>query len=167
MSLEMMGLDPVPLVHALSILLWQLRCLCQWRRLWCFCYNWNRFNWWRCSVCRVLTKRSQVQSWSTHRIILAPIILIYHFVSPSFKLTIKIIMVLCLCLAYSIHFSFNNIMTMQEPVGAIRRPSNSGSGDKEWPYLICCVDGRQLKINEVWTIGEDGITPEVYSTTHV
>ena len=41
--------------------------------------------------CRVCTKRIRVQIWSTHRIILVPIILIFH---PSFKISFSIIVFL-------------------------------------------------------------------------
>ena len=101
---------------------------------------------------------------STHRIILAPKILIYHFVSPSFKFTFKIIVVLCLRPAQSICCSFTIIMAKREPVGFIRQSSGYGSGDKEGPKFIRCVDGRQPEIHEVWNFGEDSVIPEVHLT---
>ena len=89
-----------------------------------------------------------------------------EFLSQS-QFTFKSIVVICIRLAYSICCSFTNIMPRQDPVGYICRPSDSGSGDKDGPDFIRCFDVRQPKIHEVWTFGEDGITPEVYSTTHV
>ena len=88
--------------------------------------------------------------------------IICHFVSPSFKFTFKIKVVLCLRLAHSIRCSFTNIMTTQEPVGSVYWTSKSGSGYEYGPNLIRCVDGRQSKIYEVWTFGEDGVTPKVH-----
>ena len=122
-----------------SILLWQLCWSCQWRRIWNFCSDWNRLNWWHCSIGHVRTKRSRVQSWSTHMIILAPKILNF---SPSSKIAFKIIVVLCLRLAHYIRYSFTNIMPRGDPVGAILWPSDSGSGDEDGPQFIRCVDGQ-------------------------
>ena len=58
-------------------------------------------------------------------------------------------------------------MPIQYPVRAIRRPSYSGSRDKDGPEFIRFVDGLQPKIHEVWTLGEDDVTPEVHLTAHV
>ena len=58
-------------------------------------------------------------------------------------------------------------MARQEPVGAIRRPSDYGSGDKDVPEFIRCDDGRDPEMYEVWTFGEDGVTPEVHPTARV
>ena len=76
-------------------------------------------------------------------------------------------MVICLRFAHSMGCSFVNIMSRREPFGACRRPSASGSGDDDVPNFIRCVDGRYPKIHEVWTFGEDGVTPEVYQTACV
>ena len=94
-----------------------------------------------------------------YRIILVPKILNF---SPSFKITFNIIVVLCLYLAHYIRCSFTNIMPRRDPVGAIHWPSDSGSGNEDRPQCICCGDGRQPKINEVWNFGEDVVTPEVH-----
>ena len=94
-------------------------------------------------------------------------ILIYHFVSPSFKFTFKIIVVLCLHLAHSISCSFTNIMPRRDPVRSICWPSDYGSGYKDGPELICCVEGRQPQIHEVWIFGENGDTLEVFPTARV
>ena len=56
---------------------------------------------------------------------------------------------------------------MQESVGFMRHQSNSGSGGKDGPQLINCVDGHQTKILEVWTFIEDGFTREVHPTAWV
>ena len=131
MSLKMTGLDPVLLVRAFSVLLWKFRWSCQWLSLWCLCFDWNQVNGWFFSVGFVCTKRSRVQRWSTHRIILAPKILIYHFVSTSFKFNFKIIVFLCLRTAHYMCCSFTNIISRKDPVGAICRSSASVSGDED------------------------------------
>ena len=53
-------------------------------------------------------------------------------------------------------------MPRLEPVRDIFRNSDSGCGDYDGPKFICCVDGRQPDIHEVWTFGEDGVTLEVH-----
>ena len=58
-------------------------------------------------------------------------------------------------------------MAGKETVGAICWRSNPGSGDKDGPKFIRCVDGWELQIYEVWTFGEDGVTPEVHLTEQV
>ena len=45
--------------------------------------------------------------------------------------------------------------------------SNSGSGGEDIPVFICCVNVQQPKIHEVWTYGEDVVTPEVHPTAGV
>ena len=94
-------------------------------------------------------------------IILAPKILIYHFISPSFKFTLQIIVVLCIRTDHSICCRFAYIMARRELVRATRPPSNSCGGDEDGPKFIRCVDRRQPKFHEVWTFGEDGVTREV------
>ena len=98
---------------------------------------------------------------------MAPKILIYHFVSPTFKFTFKIISVLCLRPAHSIHYSFTITIAMGEPVASMCRLANYGSGGKYGLEFIRCVDRRQPKIHEVWTYGEDGVTPKVHPTARV
>ena len=51
-----------------------------------------------------------------------------------------------------------------EPVRALFRPSDSGCGYDDGLQFIHCVDKRQPEIHEVWTFGEDGVTPEVHLT---
>ena len=58
-------------------------------------------------------------------------------------------------------------MSRQEPVGDIRRPSDSGSGDKDRLEFIRCVDGLLSEIHEVWTFGEEGVIREVHLTARV
>ena len=58
-------------------------------------------------------------------------------------------------------------MARRGPFGAIRRPSNSGSGDKDGPQFFRCVDRQQPKIYEVWSFGEDGVTHKVHLITRV
>ena len=48
------------------------------------------------------------------------------------------------------------------PVGAICWPLDSSCGDADRSKFFCCVDGRDPKVNEVWILGEDGVTPEVH-----
>ena len=55
-------------------------------------------------------------------------------------------------------------MTRREPVGSIRWPSDSGSGDSEGPEFIRCVDGRETHIHEFWAFGDYGVTREFQST---
>ena len=80
---------------------------------------------------------------------------------------LKYIVVIFLRPVHSIRCSFTNVMARWEPVGAICWPSNSGSGEKDGPEFIRCVDRRQPKIHKVWTFGEDGITSEVHPTARV
>ena len=49
----------------------------------------------------------------------------------------------------------------------MRCRSNSGSGGKDGPKFICCVEGRQPQIREVWNFGEDGVTCAVHLTARV
>ena len=58
-------------------------------------------------------------------------------------------------------------MSMPDPVGGTCWPSNYGCGDADKSKFICCVDGRNTKVNEVWVWGEDGITPEVHPALRV
>ena len=58
-------------------------------------------------------------------------------------------------------------MAGREPVGAIRRSSNSVSGYEDRPKFIRCVDGRKPQVHEVWTFGEDGLIPKVHLTARV
>ena len=44
-------------------------------------------------------------------------------------------------------------MAGQELFGAIRRRSDSSSGDEYVPQFIQFVDGRDPQIHEVWTFG--------------
>ena len=54
-------------------------------------------------------------------------------------------------------------MPRHEPVGGdINQPFNSGSGGRDGLQFIRCVVGRQTEIHEVWTFGDNGITPEVH-----
>ena len=55
-------------------------------------------------------------------------------------------------------------MPRLDPVGAICQPSKSGCGDNGGPQFICCVDGRQPKIQKVCIFREDGVTPKVRPT---
>ena len=96
-----------------------------------------------------------------------PKILIYHFVSPSFKFNFKIIVILCLRLGHSIRCIFTNTMAMWEPIRTVRCQANYGSRGKDGPKFISCVDGRQAKVHEVWTFAEDGGTREVHLTEPV
>ena len=172
MSLTMMGLTPVPLVRMLfSFSLWRIcwscwwfRWSCSWCRVWRFCSDRNLVNWWRCSVGRVCTKRSRVQKWLTHRIIMAPKILIPP---PSFKINFGTIILLWPCSAHPIRCNFTNKIARQEPVVSIDRPSDSGSGDEYGPKFIRCMDGREPHIHKVWTFGEDGVMCEVHPTAWV
>ena len=113
---------------------------------------------------RVCTKRSQVQSWSTRRIILAPKILIFP---PGFKISFSIIFSLWPCPYHSICCNFTNNMDVWEPVGDNLWRSNSGCGDEDWPEFIWCVDVREPQFHEVWTLGEDSVTPECHPTERV
>ena len=58
-------------------------------------------------------------------------------------------------------------MARRELVGDIHQPSNYGRGDEDIPECICCVDGQQPEIHEVWTFGEGGVAPEVHPTARI
>ena len=58
-------------------------------------------------------------------------------------------------------------MARWEPVGAIRRHFASGSWDEDRTKFICCVDGRQPEIHEVYTFREDVVTREDHPTARV
>ena len=122
----------------ISILLCKFRWSCQWQRIWSF--------------------------WSTHRNIFPLKILNF---SHIFKITFKIIVVLCLHFAHSVRCSLFNIIPRLDPVGAICQPSKSGFGDNGGPQFICCVDVHESKVNEVWNLGEDDVTPKVHPTARV
>ena len=53
-------------------------------------------------------------------------------------------------------------MLIYDPVGAIRQPFNYGSGDDDGLEFIRFVGGKQPEIHEVWTFGDDRITPKVH-----
>ena len=98
---------------------------------------------------------------------MAPKILIDHFVSPGFKNTFKIIVVICLSPAHSIRCSFTITIDTQDLVGYMPCQANYGSGGEDGPEFIHCVDGRQTQIHEVWNFGENGVTREVCSTVRI
>ena len=58
-------------------------------------------------------------------------------------------------------------MSTPDPVGANRSPSDSSCGDADKSNSICCVDGREPEVNEVWILGYDRLTPEVNPTAQV
>ena len=58
-------------------------------------------------------------------------------------------------------------MPISDPVGSIYQPFNYGSGANDVLEFIPCVGGRQPEIHEVWTFGDDGITPEVHPFARV
>ena len=58
-------------------------------------------------------------------------------------------------------------MSMPDPVGATHWPSDSSCGDADISKCIRCVDGRNPEVNEVWVLGEDGVTPEFHPTAQV
>ena len=58
-------------------------------------------------------------------------------------------------------------MLMPDSVGAICWPSRTGCWNADRYQFICCVDGRETKVHEVWILGEDGVTPEVHPTVQV
>ena len=126
-----------------SILLWKFCWSFKWRRLWHICSDWNRVNMWHYSVGRVRTKRSWVQRWSTCIIILAPKILILPL---SFKISFSNLVLLWPFPTHFIRWNFTNMMAGREPVGAICWSSNSGSGDKDRPKFIWCVDRQDSQI---------------------
>ena len=58
-------------------------------------------------------------------------------------------------------------MSIPDPVGATRWPSDSGCGDSDRSKFISCADGREAEVNEVWILGEDGVTPNIHPTARV
>ena len=58
-------------------------------------------------------------------------------------------------------------MTIREKVGSIHQPFNSGSGYDYGLEFIGCVGGRQPEIHEVWTFGDDKISPEYHPFARV
>ena len=55
-------------------------------------------------------------------------------------------------------------MSMTDPVRDTRWTPNSGCGDDDRSNFIRCVDRQDPEVNEVWILGEDGVTPEVHTT---
>ena len=53
---------------------------------------------------------------------------------------------------------------MPDPSGATRWNFDSSCGDADRSKFICCVDGHEPKVNDVWILGEDGVTPEFRPT---
>ena len=58
-------------------------------------------------------------------------------------------------------------MPRPESVVDICQPSDSGSGDDDGLGFIWFVGGQQTEIYEVWTFGDNRITPEVHPTARV
>ena len=58
-------------------------------------------------------------------------------------------------------------MPIRKPVRAIRKPFKYGSGANDRLEFILCAGGRQPEIHEVWTFGDNGITPKVHSFARV
>ena len=58
-------------------------------------------------------------------------------------------------------------MPRHEPVGVIWKAFNSGNGADDGLGFIRCVGGRQPEIYEVWTFGDDRITPKVHPFVRV
>ena len=58
-------------------------------------------------------------------------------------------------------------MARREPVGYIRQPSNSGSGDAEVPEFIQCLDVREPQVHEVWDFGDNGVARQVHPKARV
>ena len=58
-------------------------------------------------------------------------------------------------------------MARWDPVGSIRRPSDSGSSYAEITEFIRCVDGQEPQIHEVWTLGSKGFMYKVHLTAKV
>ena len=58
-------------------------------------------------------------------------------------------------------------MSMLDLVGATCWLSGSGCGGADRSKFICCVDGRKPEVNEVWILGEYGVTPKVRPTALV
>ena len=87
--------------------------------------------------------------------------------SHSFKITFLNIVAVFSCFARYVRCSFFNVMSMLYPVRAMCWPSDSGCGDAEISKFISCVDKRDPKVNAVWILDEDVITPEVHPTARV
>ena len=178
MSLTMMGLIPVPLVHALLLFVLMVPLFMLETPLdllenpsvvsvaWglAFFPDRNRVNWWQCSVGNVRTKGSWVQRRLTHRNILAPKILVFP---PSLKISFVTIVLFWPRPAHSNRCNFSKNMTQRRKFGSIRRPSKSGRRVSKGPEYIRCVDGREPQIYEVWCFGSDSITPEVHPIAQV
>ena len=58
-------------------------------------------------------------------------------------------------------------MYMPDPVRDNRWPFDSGCRDTDRSKFICCFDGREPKVNKVWILGEDDVTPRVHLTAQV
>ena len=58
-------------------------------------------------------------------------------------------------------------MSIPDLVGATHWPSEYSCGDADRSKFIRCVDGHKPKVNEVWILGEDGLTHEVHPTAQV
>ena len=58
-------------------------------------------------------------------------------------------------------------MPRRKPIGVIRQPSSSGSGDEYGLEFIRCVGGRDPQINKLWSFAKDGITREVHPLARI
>ena len=58
-------------------------------------------------------------------------------------------------------------MSGEKPVVFIDATFDYSNEDAEGPELIRCVGGRKPQVNEVWTLGEDGVTREVRTKAQV
>ena len=119
---------------------WQFRKLCSWRGFWCFFFDRNQVNWWRCSVGCVCTNRSWVQMWSTHWNVLTPKVPIFP---PILKIGFIDIVYFWPCCTHSNHCRFTKNMIRRRPMGSIYWHSYSGREGTEDVEFIRCVDGRE------------------------
>ena len=58
-------------------------------------------------------------------------------------------------------------MPRRDPVGVIHQPFKYGTGADDGLEFIRCNGGQKPEIHEVWTFGDNGITPEVHTFVRV
>ena len=96
-------------------------------------------------VCHVCTKRSQIQRWSTHQIVL---VLKLFVISPNLKIILIVIVIIWLCYTHSYCCFFTKNLTWCTPMRSIPMSSDSCSMSTEETAFIQCIDGLKPQIRD-------------------